>query len=164
MATIYKTGPWAEQGRVLPGKRTKPKVIDQILANGQVIKTGSDQKFKPNEIKEVLCQCFPDWQKQGTRLSLPPLTTNGHAILFYTRNITHLGGDWGPEKKRIQIGNDFPALFSENQSKSIETVLLGIYHYYPTHGQGVILFVCFSSQTYAKIVPTTLRHIYIHSI
>jgi hypothetical protein len=73
----------------------------------------------------------------------------GRGVCFYVRNISHLGGDWGPEKKRIQVGKVFPSFYRSNYEKNIETVLLGVYHYFPDGKNGVTLFVCFSSNTYA---------------
>ena len=131
MATIYKRGSWAINGRVLPGHRTQPKVIDQILPDGTVIQTGGDQKFSPREIKA------------------PALNSNGRTVTFYTRNIYHLGGNWSAEKNRIEIGADFPPFFNGNSQRGIETILLGIYHYKLEGNGGVLLFVCFSSKTYA---------------
>ena len=149
MPRKYMKGSWAENGRVMPGCRTKPKRIDQILADGSVIQKGNDQKFSPREIRSLLSGCFDEISAKDGRLYLSSLSNCGKGVCFYTRNINHLGGDWGSEKKRIQIGVDFPALYKENIGKSIETVLLGIYHYYPDGEQGVELFVCFSAATYA---------------
>lgn len=150
MATKYKTGSWAEHGRVLPGCRTRPKAIDQILENGKVFCTGADQTFSPKQINSKLQTLFPDVEFRNRRPMLGPVTSTGKGVCFYTRNINHLGGDWGSEKKRIQIGTDFPKLYSQNVAKGIETILLGIYHYYPDANTGVELFVCFSSKTYAS--------------
>ena len=150
MATVYKKGSWAEHGRVMPGQRVAPKIIDQILENGDVIQVGTDQKFIPSEIKSLLRECFPDSQEKEGRVYLPVLSAGGKNVCFYTRNVYHLGGNWSPEKKRIQIGADFPPLYTSNLQANIETVLLGIYHYYPNgENSGVLLFVCFSSATYA---------------
>lgn len=150
MATIYKKGPWAENGRVLPGCRTKPKKIEQVLSDGSFVCVGADQIFTPNEIRKLLSDCFPDAQTQNQRILLPAFNPNGRRVYFYPRNIYHLGGDWSSEKKRIQIGEDFPGIYNANQEKNIETVLLGIYHYFPDGKNGVILFVCFSANTYAR--------------
>ena len=150
MTTIYKKGTWAECGRVKPGCRTKPKIIDQILSDGSVICIGYDQKFTPTEIKNLLADCFPDLEIIDSRVCISAINKTGKSVCFYIRNINHLGGDWGPEKKRIQIGNDFPSLYIENRKNNIETVLLGIYHYFPDGKNGVTLFACFSSNTYAE--------------
>ncbi|MBO7684029.1 MAG: hypothetical protein J6T51_04825 [Kiritimatiellae bacterium] len=150
MATVYKKGSWAEHGRVMPGKRVAPKIIDQILENGDVVQVGDDQKFIPAEMKKLLYEFFPDSQVKDGRIYLPVLSEGGMGICFYTRNVYHLGGNWSSEKKRIQIGEDFPLLYTNNLRANIETVLLGIYHYYPSgKNSGVLLFVCFSSTTYA---------------
>lgn len=149
MATVYKKGSWAEHGRVMPGCRTKPKKIDQILQDGSVVCVGSDQIFSSSEISALLSECFRDSQKVNRRIFLPTLNGNGKGVCFYPRNINHLGGDWSSEKKRIQIGNDFPDIYRANLSKNIETVLLGVYHYFPDGKNGVVLFVCFSANTYA---------------
>ncbi len=149
MATKYKSGSWAEHGRVMPGCRVKPKFIDQILINGEVVQTSDDQKFCPSEIGAFLKDCFTDCDAHDHRYWLKPLAKGGRGVCFYTRNVYHLGGDWGAEKKRIQIGADFPELYRSNLNKRIETVLLGIYHYYPDGKDGVTLFVCFSAATYA---------------
>lgn len=150
MATKYKSGSWAEHGRVMPGCRTKPKTIDQILKDGKVICTGTDQTFSPSQIISLLRTVFPDIEIVNRRPTLRSATNTGKGVCFYTRNINHLGGDWSSEKKRIQIGTDFPNLYSQNIAKGIETILLGIYHYYPKGNSGVELFVCFSSKTYAS--------------
>lgn len=150
MATKYKSGSWAEHGRVMPGCRTKPKTIDQILVDGKVICTGTDQTFSPSQITSLLLNVFPTIEIVDHRPVLKPATNRGKGVCFYTRNINHLGGDWSSEKKRIQIGTDFPKLYSQNIAKGVETVLLGIYHYYPKGNSGVELFVCFSSKTYAS--------------
>ncbi len=149
MTTTYKKGSWAEHGRIMPGCRTKPKQIDQILADGSVICTGSDQKLTPAEIESILQECFPDSPRVNGRIHLAALSQTGSGVCFYPRNINHLGGDWGSEKKRIQIGEDFPSIYKMNREKKIETILLGIYHYYPDGKNGVILFACFGSDTYA---------------
>lgn len=149
MATIYKKGPWAESGRVMPGCRIKPKEIDQILPDGSVVCVDSDQKFSAAEITRLLFECFPDSNKFERRIWLSALNKTGSGICFYPRNISHLGGDWSSEKKRIQIGEDFPDIYRLNQGRGIETILLGIYHYFPDGKNGVVLFVCFSSNTYA---------------
>lgn len=157
----YKKGKWAEHGRVMPGCRTEPKKIDQILNDGSVVCTSDDQKFTQNEISELLLECFEDCEVQGKRPSLKPLSSNGHEVRFYTRNITHLGGDWGSEKKRIQVGTDFPNFYKSNKEANIETVLLGIYHYYPDGHSGVTLFVCFSPNTYAaRTTNNSAAHIH----
>lgn len=150
MATKYKTGSWAAHGRVLPGRRTKPKAIDQILENGKVVCVGADQTFSPKQINSILHDLFPDLKFQDCRPVLDRVTSTGKGVCFYTRNINHLGGDWSSEKKRIQIGVDFPKLYLQNATKGIETILLGVYHYYPRGNAGVELFVCFSSETYAS--------------
>lgn len=150
MATIYKRGSWAEHGRILPGCRTKPKKIDQILEDGKVICVGTDQKFAPKEMQSLLLKCFPESQKLDGRVYLPAINKKGRGVCFYTRNVNHLGGDWGSEKKRIQIGKDFPDIYRTNEEKDIATILLGIYHYFPDGENGVVLFVCFSSNTYAS--------------
>lgn len=150
MATIYKKGKWATSGRVLPGCRTAPKRIDQLLEDGTVIQIDHDQKLSPTEIKALLRGCFPDGREKDGRVFLSALNATGRCVSFYTRNISHLGGEWGPEKKRIQIGTDFPKLFQQNQANNTETALLGIYHYYPDNKSGVVLFVCFSSVTYSR--------------
>lgn len=149
MATIYKKGSWAEHGRIMPGCRIKPKKIDQILLDGSVVCVGSDQIFSSAEISSLLSDCFPDSQKVSQRIFLSALNENGKGVCFYPRNINHLGGDWSSEKKRIQIGEDFPDIYRANLAKNIETVLLGVYHYFPDGQNGVTLFVCFSSNTYA---------------
>ena len=149
MATKYKSGSWAKHGRVMPGCRAKPKVIDQILVDGEVVQTNDDQKFSPSEIGVILQDCFADCAVHEHRFWLMPLRKCGRGVCFYTRNVYHLGGDWGAEKKRIQIGADFPELYRSNLNKRIETILLGIYHYYPDGKDGVALFVCFSAATYA---------------
>ena len=99
MATIYKTGSWAKHGRVMPGCRTKPKKIDQILLDGSVVCVGSDQKFSSTEIVALLSDCFADSQLVDHRVFLPALNNNGKGVYFYTRNINHIGGDWSSEKK-----------------------------------------------------------------
>ncbi len=149
MAREYKSGSWAEHGRVMPGCRVAPKVIDQILADGQVIQTDADQKFSPSEIHSLLLDSFPDCEARDHRFWLKPLNKDGRGVCFYTRNVYHLGGDWSAEKKRIQVGADFPKLYRANLDGRIETVLLGIYHYYPDGKDGVTLFVCFGAATYA---------------
>ncbi len=150
MATIYKKGSWAEHGRVMPGRRTKPKAIDQILQDGRVVCVGKDQIFTPSEITRLLMDCFLNAKLVNGRVCLSPIKNNGSGIYFYPRNINHLGGDWGPEKKRIQIGKDFPKIYEANKAKDIETVLLGVYHYFPDGQSGVTLFVCYSSNTFAN--------------
>lgn len=114
MATVYKNGSWAEHGRVMPGCRVKPKRIDQIISDGSVICIGSDQKFTVAEIEGLLADCFPGAKKLNKRIYLPAIDKEGKGVCFYPRNINHLGGDWGPEKKRIQIGEDFPGIYEEN--------------------------------------------------
>ena len=163
MATKYKKGSWAENGRVMPGCRTKPKAIDQILSDGSVICVGSDQKFSPKEIDGLLAECFPDSQKVNRHICLRALNENGRGICFYTRNITHLGGDWDPCKKRIQVGDNFPGIYKMHRKNNVETVLLGIYHYYPDGKSGVTLFVCFSANTYASR-PTNNSAAHVHTI
>lgn len=161
MAKQYKSGEWAKNGRVMPGKRTKEKHIDQILSNGEVIVVGKDQKFSPKEFREVLVNLFPEAVEKDGRLFLDKKTKNGKAIGFYTRNIYHLGGNWSSEKKRIEIGKDFLNFYKKNKANNIETVLLGCYHYYPNGKNGVILFVCFSADTYAtRDVNNSAAHIH----
>ena len=150
MSKIYKKGPWAEHGRVMPGCRTKPKEIDQILSDSRVIRVGFDQTFTSVEIKRLLVDCFPESNIVNRRIYLPPLNEKGRGVCFYPRNIHHLGGNWSSEKKRIQIGEDFPEIYKENFKNKIETVLLGVYHYFPDGKAGVTIFVCFSSNTYAE--------------
>lgn len=150
MARKYRTGEWAEHGRVMPGRRIAPKVIDQLLEDGSVVKTGEDQIFKTKEITELLRSCFPDGKMSEGRFCLDNLSASGRPVCFYVRNVNHLGGNWGSEKKRIQIGADFPALHERNERRGVATVLLGVYHYYPDGKSGVTLFTCFSPSTYAK--------------
>lgn len=163
MARQYKSGSWAKSGRVMPGCRVAPKVIDQLLADGTVVKVGEDQIFRTGEIVSLLRSCFPDGENRDGRFCLNRLSPRGQGVCFYTRNVNHLGGNWGSEKKRIQIGTDFPRLYSENRQNGVETVLLGVYHYYPDGKSGVTLFVCFSSATYAKRM-TNNSAAHIHTI
>ena len=149
MAMVYKSGSWAKNGRVLPGQRTSPKHIDQILENGQVVKKGGDQKFTPREIKDLLKGLFSGAVEKDGRLTLPSLNSTGRRVCFYTRNVYHLGGNWSSEKKRIEIGSDYPGLFRKNREENAETLLLGLYHFYPNGRTGVLLFVCFGAETYA---------------
>lgn len=151
MATQYKTGSWAVHGRVMPGCRIKAKCIDQILEDGRVVHTGSDPRpLSSKQIFSMLHDFFPDIELKDRRPTLGSKTNTGKSICFYARNINHLGGDWGSEKKRIQIGADFPGLYSQNLAKGVETILLGIYRYCPSGKAGVELFVCFGSETYAS--------------
>lgn len=150
MAKTYKSGTWAKHGRVLPGCRKAPKVIDQILENGEVAQTGEDQVFKASQIVSLLRSCFPEGETSNGHFCLKKLSENGQQVCFYTRNINHLGGNWSSEKKRIQIGADFPAFYAQNEQRDVATVLLGVYHYYPNGQSGVTLFACFSPETYAR--------------
>lgn len=161
MTKQYKSGDWAKNGRVMPGKRTKEKHIDQLLSNGEVVVVGEDQKFSPKEFKDVLISLFPDAVEKDSRLFLAKNSKNGKAIGFYTRNIYHLGGDWSSEKKRIEIGKDFLTFYNNNKMNNVETILLGCYHYYPDGQNGVILFVCFSADTYStRDVNNSAAHIH----
>lgn len=153
MAKVYKQGDWAKHGRVMPGQRTKAKVIDQILEDGTITQTNCDQVFKPSEVKSLLLKYFSDGIEKNGRIYLNSLVEKGQSVCFYTRNIHHLGGDWSPEKKRIQVENDFPEFYRNNKQQGVETILLGIYHYYPDRTNGVILFTCFSAATYAAKKP-----------
>jgi len=160
MATADKNGSWAEHGRVLPGHRTKPKVIDQILTDGRVVQLGEDQTFSPQMMQDLLRGCFEDICLKNGHFHLSAQGLNGKNVCFYVRNISHLGGDWGSEKKRIQIGSDFPAFYNENKRAGEETILLGVYHYYQNNA-GVVLFVCFSSETYAtRATHNSAAHIH----
>ncbi len=149
MSKVYRSGSWAESGRVLPGRRICPKAIDQILEGGRVVCVDHDQKFSQKEIVSLLEGCFADCVVKDGRLWLLDREGVKPKVCFYTRNINHLGGDWSSEKKRIQIGTEFPALYRKNLADGVETVLLGVYHYYPDGLNGVVLFVCFSASTYA---------------
>lgn len=161
MPKIYKSGSWAEDGRVMPGKRIKEKRIDQLLSDGTVIIRNEDQLFSQKEYKEVLISLFPDSYEANNHIFLKKKTENGKSIGFYTRNIYHLGGDWSSEKKRIEIGRDFLNFYENNKKQEIETILLGTYHYYPDEKNGVILFVCFSADTYAtRNVNNSAAHIH----
>ena len=161
MAKQYKTGEWAKNGRVMPGKRTKEKHIDQLLSNGEVIVVGKDQKFSPKEFKTVLINLFPEAVEKDGHLFLDKKSKKGKKIGFYTRNVYHLGGDWSSEKKRIEIGKDFLTFYNKNKARNIETILLGCYHYFPDDKNGVILFVCFSADTYAtRDVNNSAAHIH----
>ena len=161
MTKIYKNGSWAVNGRVMPGKRKKEKKIDQLLSNGDVIITGEDQLFSTKEIKNLLKDLFPDAEERDSHIFLNKKNENGKSVSFYTRNVYHLGGDWSSEKKRIEIGKDFLDLYAKNQKNDIETILLGCYHYFPDGKDGVLLFVCFSSDTYAsRDVNNSAAHIH----
>ncbi len=161
MAKVYKSGSWAENGRVMPGQRTKEKQIDQLLSDGSVIITNEDQLFSSKEYKEVLLSLFADAYEKDGHLFLQKKTTGGKSVGFYTRNIYHLGGDWSSEKKRIEIGKDFLDFYKSNKTQGIETILLGTYHYYPDGKNGVILFVCFSADTYAtRDVNNSAAHVH----
>lgn len=161
MAKVYKSGSWAENGRVMPNQRTKEKKIDQLLSDGTVIVTNKDQLFSVKEYKEVLLSLFPDAYEKDGHIFLQKKTPVGKSVGFYTRNIYHLGGDWSSEKKRIEIGKDFLDFYKNNKTHGIETVLLGTYHYYPDGKNGVILFVCFSPETYAtRDVNNSAAHIH----
>lgn len=134
----------------MPGCRVAPKVIDQVLANGTVVRIGEDQVFKTSELNSLLQSLFPEGVISEGRFCLGKHSSKGKPVCFYTRNINHLGGNWSSEKKRIQIGADFPGLYAENERRGVATILLGVYHYYPAGGTGVTLFACFSPATYAK--------------
>lgn len=160
MAKIYKSGEWAKNGRVMPGKRTKETPINQLLSDGTVIDS-PDQKFSPKKIKEILSTLFPDAEEKNGRIFLTSRSKNGKSLSFYTRNIYHLGGNWSPEKKRIEIGKDFLDFYENNIRNNTESILLGFYHYYPNGNDGVELFVCFSSKTYAtRKVNNSAAHIH----
>lgn len=161
MAKKYKTGEWAKNGRVMPGQRIKEKRIDQLLKDGTVEVVGEDQLFSTKEINEILVSLFPNSQIENGKVFLHKQTSNGKAISFYTRNVYHLGGNWSSEKKRIEIGKDFLTFYKNNKEQNVETVLLGVYHYYPDEKDGVILFVCFSADTYAmRYVNNSAAHVH----
>ena len=150
MARVYKNGPWAESGRVMPGKRKEPKHIDQLLPNGKIIVVEEDQKFSSKETKDLLNRIFPgELEVKNKLLFFKKKTKNGKELCFYTRNVIHLGGYWSSEKKRIEVGDNFPDLYAQNKRNNIETILLGCYHYYLNGKDGVRLYVCFSANTYA---------------
>ncbi len=145
----------------MPGKRIEKKRIDQLLLDGSVIVNDKDQKFSPKEFKEILSNLFPDLIEENGRMFLKTKNPKEKTIGFYTRNIYHLGGNWSSEKKRIEIGKDFLKFYNDNQSKGIITILLGCYHYYPDSKSGVLLFVCFSANTYAtKKTNNSAAHIH----
>lgn len=147
----YKSGKWANGERVMPGKRTEPKHIDQLLETGEIIVTGEDQTFTPTEKNNLLQTLFPnELELKNKQLYFRKKTHDGKQICFITRNIIHLGGDWSSEKKRIEVPDDFPELYENNKKNNIETILLGIYHYYPDGKDGIRLYVSFSSNTYAS--------------
>lgn len=161
MKKNYKKGSWAENGRIMPGKRIKEKKIDQLLKNGDVVVTGEDQKFSSEEFKTLLKNLFPDAEEKTGRIFLKKKNPNGKSVGFYTRNIYHLGGDWSSEKKRIEIGKNFLDFYNNNRKNGTETILLGCYHYFPNGKDGVILFACFSSDTYAtRNVNNSAAHIH----
>lgn len=163
MARIYKSGDWAKNSRVMPCQRTKEKIIDQILKDGSVIQTGEDQIFRGNKFKDIFKNLFPDAKEENNHLILSEISKGGKSVSFYTRNIYHLGGNWSSEKKRIEIGKDFLSFYQTNKKKNIETLLIGCYHYYPNpeSEDGVMLFVCFSADTYAtRDVNNSAAHIH----
>ena len=154
-------GNWAKNGRVMPGKRTKEKRIDQLLKDGTVQVVGEDQLFSAKEINEILASLFSDNQIIDGRVFLEKQSPNGKSVAFYTRNVYHLGGDWSSEKKRIEIGKDFLSFYKSNKEQNIETILLGVYHYYPDGNEGALLFVCFSAATYAtRNVNNSAAHVH----
>ncbi len=154
-------GNWAKNGRVMPGKRTKEKRIDQLLKDGTVQVVGEDQLFSAKEINEILASLFSDNQIIDGRVFLEKQSPNGKSVAFYTRNVYHLGGDWSSEKKRIEIGKDFLDFYKSNKEQNVETILLGVYHYYPAGNEGVLLFVCFSAATYAtRNVNNSAAHVH----
>lgn len=154
-------GNWAKNGRVMPGKRTKEKRIDQLLKDGTVQVVGEDQLFSAKEINEILAGLFSDNQITDGRVFLEKQSPNGKSVAFYTRNVYHLGGDWSSEKKRIEIGKDFLSFYKSNKEQNIETILLGVYHYYPDGNEGALLFVCFSAATYAtRNVNNSAAHVH----
>ncbi len=132
-------GNWAKNGRVLPGKRTKEKRIDQLLKDGTVQVVGEDQLFSAKEINEILASLFSDNQIIDGRVFLEKQSPNGKSVAFYTRNVYHLGGDWSSEKKRIEIGKDFLDFYKSNKEQNVETILLGVYHYYPAGNEVLVL-------------------------
>lgn len=151
MAKKKKSGPWAEGERVMPGKRTAPKYIDQLLSNGKIVVIGNDQTFSTKEKNELLNNLFPnELEMINKQLYFKQKTHNGKKLCFCTRNVIHLGGYWSSEKKRIEVPDDFPEFYEENKRKNVETILLGIYHYYPDEKDGIRLYVSFSSNTYAS--------------
>lgn len=150
MAKTYKSGSWAQSGRVMPGQRTKETHTDQLLANGSVVTTNKDQLFSPKEVKALLTSIFPEAKEKNGRIYVYAENEKGKSVAFYTRNIYHLGGNWSAEKKRIAIVKDFLEFYESNKRHNTETILLGLYHYYPDGQNGVELFVCFSATTYAQ--------------
>lgn len=154
-------GNWAKNGRVMPGKRTKEKRINQLLKDGTVQVVGEDQLFSAKEINEILAGLFSDNQITDGRVFLEKQSPNGKSVAFYTRNVYHLGGDWSSEKKRIEIGKDFLSFYKSNKEQNIETILLGVYHYYPDGNEGALLFVCFSAAAYAtRNVNNSAAHVH----
>lgn len=113
---------------------------EQINENLEVVMDYGEILNK-DELVEILLKNFPNTEnKDGVLYG----EKEGKKYCIYFKNISYLGTPHPFFKKRIQIGDNFKAVFKENTKQGIQTLLLGVYKYKST-----LLFVDFDITKYA---------------
>lgn len=113
---------------------------EQINENLEIV-TDYGEILNKNELVNILLENFPNTEeKDGVLYG----KKEGKKYCIYFKNISYLGTPHPLFKKRIQIGDNFKAVFKENARQGIQTLLLGVYKYKST-----LLFVDFNIAKYA---------------
>lgn len=126
--------------------------VEQINKNCEVIEDYGEI-LSPSELKKIISTYFPS---VSFRNGYAYGNFNGKSYSLYFKNVSYLGIPHPYYKKRIQIGNNFKTLFSENAEKGITTLLIGVYKYKET-----IAFVDFNTKRYADAkANNSSAHVY----
>lgn len=113
--------------------------VEQITDKYEVVEDYGEILTK-NEMKDILLENFTNTEyKNGCLYG----EKSGHKYCVYFKNVSYLGTPHPFFKKRIQIGDNFKDIYTENQNNGIQTLLLGIYKY-----KNTLLFVDFDITKY----------------
>ena len=113
--------------------------VEQITDKYEVVEDYGEILTK-NEMKDILLENFTNAEYRNGCLYGEK---SGHKYCVYFKNVSYLGTPHPFFKKRIQIGDNFKDIYTENQKNGIQTLLLGIYKY-----KNTLLFVDFDITKY----------------
>jgi DNA (cytosine-5)-methyltransferase 1 len=115
------------------------KQVEQVNNSGEVV-TGFDQVYTRKEINSLFSRMFSE---QVVFDQHQAIVSGKIGIL--SLNVTYLGGNWEPYKKRIQIQPYFRTVYQENEDRHLSTIFAGVYHH-----DSLNLFVVFKGEPYIR--------------
>ena len=115
--------------------------VEQVNSKFEVVNDYGEILTK-KELVKLLCNSFKSSNYIGECIYGD---YNNNKYCIYFKNISYLGNPHPLFKKRIQIGDSFKTIYSQNEIKGITTLLVGVYSYKDT-----VMFVDFDTEKYSK--------------